>query len=264
MRAIRPRGRALAAALLFATSSLLAVAEAGSHRQGQSFQWSGRLDDGQTLSVRGINGSIDAELAPGREVVVEAEKWGGRSDPDRVKIEVTRDHDGVKICSRYPRRWGGGLTDCNGFSNIGNNDVQVRYHVRVPAGVTARFSTVNGGIEAVGLRGPVAARTVNGAVRLETSDEAEATTVNGSIVARARPGHEDLSFRTINGSIRLELPADASAELHGRTINGSMSSDFPVEMRRGWIGRRLLGKIGHGGPDVRLQTINGSISLREI
>jgi len=264
MRTVHPRGRATITALLVAISLALGVGEAAARREGQAFHWNGRLDAGQTISVRGINGSIHAELAPGKDVVVEAEKWGEHSDPDRVKIEITEDARGVKICARYPRRWGGGLTDCNGFGSVGNNDVQVRYHILVPAGITARFATVNGGIEALGLRGPVAARTVNGAVRLETSDQAEAATVNGSIVARARPGAEDLAFRTINGSIRLELPADASAEVHARTINGSLSSDFPVEVHRSWIGRRLLGRIGHGGPDVRIQTINGSISLREI
>ena len=264
MRTFRPLGRSVATALLVAISLVLGVSEAGSSRVGEPFHWSGRLEAGQTISVRGINGSIQAELAPGKDVVVEAEKWSRRSDPDRVKIEVTRDRDGVKICARYPRRWGSGLTDCSGFGSTGNNDVQVRYHVRVPAGVAAHFATVNGGIEALGLRGPVTARTINGAVRLETSEEAEAATINGSIVARARPRSQDLAFRTVNGSIRLELPADASAELHARTINGALSSDFPVELHRGWIGRSLLGRIGHGGPDVKLRTVNGSISLRGI
>jgi hypothetical protein len=264
MRTFSPRGRSAATVFLVAFGLFLGVAQAGGRREGEPFRWSGRLDAGQTLRVSGINGSIHAELAAGKDVVVEAEKWGGHSDPERVKIEVSQDARGVNICARYPRRWGGGLTDCNGFGTIGNNDVQVRFHVQVPAGVTARFANVNGPIEALGLHGPVAARTVNGAVHLETSEEADATTVNGSIVARARPGSQDLSFRTVNGSIRLELPADASAELHARTINGSLSSDFPVEMHGGWIGRRLLGRIGHGGPDVTLQTINGSISLREI
>jgi hypothetical protein len=230
---------------------------------GQPFHWSGSLAPGKTLTVKGINGSIRAETSSGAQVVVDAEKWGRRGDPDAVKIQVEEGAGGVTVCARYPRRWGRGLADC-GSSNV-RSDVHVDYTVRVPAGVRAVFTTVNGGIEANDLRGPVRARTVNGSVRLSTNDRADAKTVNGSIVARMKPrGAGDMEFASVNGSIRVELPSSAHANLRARTINGSIRSDFPVTIRGRWIGRRLNGQIGGGGAEVDIATVNGSISLRSI
>ena len=50
--------------------------------------------------------------------------------------------------------------------NVQNNDVTVRFTVRVPAGVTFIGKTVNGEIEATRLNGDVALDTVNGSVDL--------------------------------------------------------------------------------------------------
>ncbi len=238
------------------------IARAGDRHEGQPFHWNGRVAAGKVLEIRGINGGIRAGLAPGANAVVDAEKWGRRNDPDQVKIDVTEDAEGVTVCARYPKRWGG-LSDCRG-GGIGHNDVVVEFTVQVPAGVEVRLATVNGAIGATGLRNRVHARTVNGAVRVDTSDEAEVTTVNGSITARSVPRGGELAFRTVNGSIRLELPSGTNAHVSAHTVNGSISSDFPVTIRGGWIGRRLEGTIGRGGADLELHTVNGSIQLRQI
>ena len=251
----------VALALSLAALSCAVVPAAARERQGESFHWAGTLAPGKTVRVKGVNGSIRAELAGGAQVVVDAEKWGRRSDPDEVKIEVDQDADGVMICARYPRQWWGGLNDCRGFANT-RSDVRVEYTVRVPAGVKLALTTVNGAVEARDLRGPVRARTVNGSVRISTSDRADAKTVNGSIVARMRPSTRgEMEFASVNGSIRLELPSDVQADVRGFTINGAIRSDFPIATRGGWIGRRLKGRLGNGGPDIKLVTVNGSITL---
>ena len=64
------------------------------------------------------------------------------------------------------------------------NDVSVRFTVRVPAGVRFVARTVNGDVAAEGLTGDVQATTVNGGVRLSTAGQADAETVNGSIQLR--------------------------------------------------------------------------------
>jgi DUF4097 and DUF4098 domain-containing protein YvlB len=257
--------RVAPAALLLAAAMLVAGdTHAGTRRAGEPFHWGGRIASGQTLTIHGINGWIHAEPATGSEAVVDAEKWGRRSDPDEVKIEVEHDRDGVRICARYPRAWGRGLTDCEGRGNTGHNDVSVDFTVRVPAGVEVRFFTVNGGIDAEGLASRVTAQTVNGTVRLETTGEAEASTVNGSITARATPRRDHLAFRTVNGSIRLEMPSGANAEVSAHTVNGAIYSDFPVTIRGGLVGRSLRGTLGRGGPSLELRTVNGSIRLLEM
>lgn len=78
-----------------------------------------------------------AERGDGRELTVEAERSARRSDPDGVRIEVAEDEDGVRICARYPRP-GGGLNDCDGKSEVRDNDVQVKSGCACPPEWTRR------------------------------------------------------------------------------------------------------------------------------
>ena len=76
-------------------------------------------------------------------------------------------------------------------------------------------------------------------------------------------GHEALDFHTVNGSITLELGGLVNADLKAATVNGGIETDFPVTVRRaGFMGHRLRGTIGRGGPQLDLSTVNGSIRLR--
>jgi hypothetical protein len=264
-------GSALSAALLVAT---VAPATAGSgqkrnwwqgapQREAEPFQWTGTLARGATLEVKNINGSVRAELASGDEAEVVAVRRGRKDDPEDVRIEVNREGDVVTVCARYPNP-SGGLNDCE-HQQVQDCDVSVEFTVRVPAGVAFAPQTVNGSIEATGLRGPVDAVTVNGSIDLSTTAVALARTVNGSIQARmGQPGDdESIDFETVNGRIELEMPRDLNADLDARAANGSVRSDFAVEASRHSSDgrRRLVGRIGEGGSRLRLSTVNGSIEL---
>ena len=109
----------------------------------------------------------------------------------------------------------------------------------------------------------ILARTINGSIRLSTSQGASATTVNGSITASFGETSWDgeVAFETVNGSIRLEVPAQINANLDIRTSNGRITTaDLPITTTRS-SRRRVEGTLGEGGPDLRLKTVNGSITL---
>jgi len=233
------------------------------------FKWTGRLKAGQSIEIKGINGEIVADAATGTEVSVDARKRGRKSDPEDVKIEVVEHAGGVTICARYPRP-DGGLNDCEpgdrNSSNTRNNDVEVDFKVKVPAGVALVARNVNGDIEANALKSRVDAATVNGSVHISTTLGAAATTVNGSISARmGRADWEgELEFATVNGGIRLELPQALDAEVSASTTNGSISTDYPLMVKGKFNSRRISGTIGRGGRELSLSTVNGSIQLRQI
>jgi DUF4097 and DUF4098 domain-containing protein YvlB len=64
----------------------------------------------------------------------------------------------------------------------------------------------------------------------------------------------------VNGSINLEVPDQLNADVEIRTTNGRLTTDVPVTTTRET--RRLVeGTLGEGGPDLRLKTVNGSITL---
>jgi len=67
----------------------------------------------------------------------------------------------------------------------------------------------------------------------------------------------------VNGSIALDLPAGASAEVRAATVNGEVRSDFPLGGQARVSRRRLSGTIGGGGRPLALDTVNGSINIRQ-
>ena len=209
-----------------------------------TFHWSGRVPPGQLIEVRGVNGSIHAEPAIGREVDVIAYKNGQQLDAGEIKVRVVEHDGGVTICAVYPSP---------------NNDVSVDFTVRVPKGVRFLARTVNGLVEANSLDAYTEAHTVNGNLRLSTAGTAQGETVNGSIIASVGRITEPLKFSTVNGGITLEMPRGTGAEVHANTVHGRIATDFPMAVH----GHRADGPIGHGGPQLRLATVNGSIILRK-
>ena len=144
-----------------------------------------------------------------------------------------------------------------------DNDTSVEFRVEVPAGVNLVLGTVNGEVDVKRVDGDVQASTVNGDIRVESNGNVEASTVNGSIMARMGEDlKSDLSFETVNGSVTVELPAGANADVKASTVNGGMKSDFPLTIQGRFSNRRMNGRIGNGGHDLELSTVNGAITIR--
>jgi hypothetical protein len=236
-------------------------------RSGDDFEWRGHIAAGKAIEVKGVNGGIVAEPTTGSEVEVVAHKSARKSDPDGVHIEVIEHEDGVTLCAVYPTPRGQKPNECQpgdgGRMNTKDNDVQVEYTVRVPAGVRFIGRTVNGSVEARRLGADVEAYTENGSVGISTRGIARASTVNGSIDAEMGTAlQEPLEFETVNGGITLVVPADSDAELRASTVNGDIQTDFPLTVRGRFNHRRISGTIGRGGPQLMMSTVNGDIRLR--
>lgn len=247
-------------------------AERGSARAvGQSaeaFRWTGHLASGEELEIKGINGDVVVTRADGSEIEVVAEARGRRSDPSSVRIERVEHAGGITFCAVYPTPEGERANECTpgegGRMNTNRNDVSVDFEVRLPADVDLVARTVNGEIVAEDLGGDVTAHTVNGDIEVSTAGFARAETVNGSIDVRM--GAEEFAggaeFSTVNGSITLDVADGVDADVHASWLNGGFESELPFTLE-GRIGKRSArGVLGDGGPDLELQTVNGSIRIR--
>lgn len=276
---------ALAAALA-ASAALPAAAQ-------QDFRWSGRIADGQRIQINNVKGAIRAEPASGSEATVTAHIRGGRG----VRVEMVRRSYGVVICAVYPpsgggRRWIDDDDDgrseprdaCNSRGmNVHDNDAEVDFVVRVPAGTKLAANNISGDVDIRGLRGPVQARSVSGDVHVASSGEVEATSVSGNVFASVgRIPADGLEFRSVSGNVTLELPAGVNADFHARTLSGEIDSDFPLtiggrEGRRGRddddddddgqrfvrvrVGHDMRGRLGRGGPELSVTTVSGDVTL---
>lgn len=239
------------------------ISSSSSSRTSSDLEWGWDLAPGKTIEVRGVNGWIHVERASGSKTEVSAEKKWRRSDPDEVKIEIVPNAEGVIVCAVYPGRWGEKNSCEGGHNSVHNNDVQVNFTVRVPSGVRCVARTVNGEIEALRLDSPADAQTVNGSIEVTSTRPVTAQTVNGSIHAEMGTlGREDLEFQTVNGSVTLVIGGRVDARLRARTLNGDIESDWPLTIESGRVSRhRIDAVIGRGGPELRVETVNGGIHL---
>jgi DUF4097 and DUF4098 domain-containing protein YvlB len=250
---------------------LLAAGAARAQDQGREFHWHGKLSAHQLIEIKNVNGDIDAKSTSGDEAQVTAEKSGPQAD--QIRIEVVPSREGVTICAVYPSSMFGGESSgkCDSGHHWNSNNVhgdrtKVHFTVLVPKGVRFSGLNVNGGINAEDMEGEVRANTVNGSVRVSTSSWAEVNTVNGSVHASMGDAEWNgtLKIASVNGSIELRMPDDLNADVSFKSVNGNMSSDFPLTISNNWpVGHHANGRVGNGGRELVIETVNGSVQLRK-
>jgi Putative adhesin len=237
--------------------------------RAEDFHWQGVVAAGGSIEIKGVNGGIDATGSGGSgPVEVTAIKKGRRSNPADVEIKVVEHAGGVTICAVYPSS-DGTPNECvagsGGRMKVRDNDVNVNFKVKVPAGVRFVGRTVNGGIDAVDLPADAEAYTVNGGVSVKAGGTIRAETVNGGVDASF--GRADwtgeIQLKTVNGGIDVTLPGDASADLRAGTVNGDIETDFPITVLGRVSKRKLSGTIGSGGRQLALETVNGGIEIKK-
>lgn len=236
-------------------------------RQADEFLWEGRLGEGQTIEVRGVNGDVTATVTTGSQASISAVRRGMFDDPEDVRIEIVEHAGGITACAIYPTDREPYVCAPGNEGRIGsrNSDVKVDFDIEVPAGVGLVARVVNGRIEGRSLDSDVTARTVNGSINIRTSRFAEAQTVNGRVtISMGRAiWRDEASIETVNGPITVQLPPDTDADIEIRTTNGRIVSELPLTIRES-DRRRLNGTLGAGGRTLSITTVNGGVDLKPI
>lgn len=255
------------AGLLTAALVLLSSAALGQD-QGREFHWRGKLAADNVVEIKNLNGLIEATPSSGNEVEVTAEKIGPHAE--EVRIEVVPHADGVTICAIYPGgevgASSGPCTPAGSWHSHNNhgNDVKVNFTVRLPGNLRFFGESVNGDVRAEDVGRFVRASSVNGSLHVSTKAWAELSSVNGSIDASMGRADWDgtLKISTVNGNIRLEMPGNMNADVRFRSVNGRLNSDFPLTVSGILGSRKLDGRIGNGGRELVVETVNGNADLR--
>jgi DUF4097 and DUF4098 domain-containing protein YvlB len=234
-------------------------------KSSDDFEWHETLSKGMTLEIRGVSGDISATSASAQDAFVTAHKSARRDDPSMVEVHVVPSSSGFTICAVYPDSKGDAPAEgCPERQHDIRSDVEVRFEVKLPEGVRLVARTVNGAVKGSELLSEVDAHSVNGGIRLSTSNAAQAETVNGSIEATlgALPAGKASTFRTVNGSIHLTLPRSVDAKVSARTVNGNLRSGFPMTAVSRHGEGNLEGTLGSGAATLTLETVNGSVVLQ--
>lgn len=234
-----------AALLLFALPS---------HAANELFLKTYPLMPGGSFVLENVNGSVRVEGWAREEVEVRAVKSAFRDqrDLDRVRILVVNLPGQVAVRTLYP--------DGQGV------EVAVQYVIHVPYRVLlGDVETVNGSVVVSGVEGTGDLRSVNGNVEvLDSSGRFSARTTNGDLRLELRRLLDGgpMNVQTVNGSVFLGLPSNARADLHVVSMNGDFVSELPVVSTQGGLASGMFrARLGRGGGEISVRTVNGGIRL---
>ena len=220
----------------------------------QTFHHIYPLAAGGNFALDNVNGSIQVEGWDRDEVEVSAVKTARNdpSDAEAVKIEV----DSAPATS----------PSTPAIPKARAREVAVEYHVHVPNRILlGNVETVNGSVIVRGVEGSGELRSVNGNVEVtNSSGRFSAKTTNGNLRLELRRllDGAPMNLETVNGSVVLGLPRDARANVKVLSMNGEVDSDLPVISTASTPATRAYSaKIGTGGGEIFVHTVNGGVRL---
>jgi hypothetical protein len=238
------------------------------------------------LEVDNVQGYIHVSGYNGSEIQMVAEKTIEAESAERleaakqeVKLDVSRSGDSLILfvdgpfrCHCEDNRWGTRDHGHRGYH------VTFDFEIMVPAATFLRLGTVNhGDIHVENTTGDFDISNVNRGIEMtEVSGSGLVHTVNGPIkVLFAKNPSSACSFGTVNGSIETSFRGNLNADVRVKTFNGQAFTDYDVTAlpRMVSAGERRDGKfvyhsddfngmrIGNGGPELKYDTLNGSIRI---
>ncbi|PKG85877.1 hypothetical protein CXF85_03640 [Colwellia sp. 75C3] len=154
----------------------------------------------------------------------------------------------------------------NGYRQ-NKQSAKVDYQVWLPADSNlSDIELINGSLIIRDISGKVEAQVVNGSIKASgLSGNSAISSVNGSvdvIYNLDSTNVNNIEVETVNGSIKLYLPETINADITADTMHGNINTAFDLESKKNsFFGRNLRGKIGSGGSQVNLDSVNGSINV---
>ena len=218
------------------------------------------LQDGGEFQVVGGTGTIDVQAGTGTAIEVKAERVVHAASNEIAeslvsKIKIGEDVAPEKIVLRSEGL--GGI--------IIGVEIEVNFHVTVPASTRLRLHTAGGNISVANLSGIVVASSTNGNISGKAlGGGVDARSTNGNIdVDLAAVSKDAVDLRATNGGIQLALPASANANVEVNCTNGTIDiADLPLELSGEQSRRRARGRLNEGGAPVEATAINGDIHIR--
>ncbi len=244
-----------------AAQSEILTAERGQTDVTERIDQTFPLNPDGRVSLSNINGSVIVEAWDRNEVRVEAVKTADSAEtlalidvkinslPERIRIEA--DYQNMR------NRQGGDWS---------RRRSEVSFKLSVPRGaILNEIEVVNGSITVSNFVNITKVSTVNGKViARDLRGNANLSTVNGEVDCEFQSVDPTsrISLSTVNGRVNLVLPSNVSATIKADTLNGSIVNDFGLQVRKGeYVGRDLHGRIGNGESQIKLDSVNGRLSI---
>ncbi len=272
--------------LIFVLAALFTLPASAAEKREEIVEYTLDFTPGKMLSVHARNGGITLKTWERDQVFVRAVKKAEASSGEEAEemlettaIEISETDSGIEIRTRHPdNKW-------NLFKNW---NISVNYTITVPQNVRLDLDTVNGSISIPPTTGNVKSETVNGSIKINGTRGAidvetvngkinltgiiggvKAETVNGSIeIAITEQIPDNIRAETVNGGLKLSLPSDFQGRIQAKSTIGHIDTEFPIEVKgrvSGRISKSIRGDLNGGkGPNIKLQTLNGGIDIKQL
>jgi DUF4097 and DUF4098 domain-containing protein YvlB len=204
----------------------------------------------------GRNGRIDLKGWLRDDVLIRSriEGWGNdEGDASRIAQQVR-----IECVQGQIRAVGPGP--------VNNAWWTVSYEIFAPQSTNLILKTNNGGVSISDIRGQIRFNMNNGAVKLtRVAGDVSGSTVNGNIQLELAGNTWEgsaLDVATKHGGITAAVPPNYSAHIHAATNAGSVRSEFVASNDANARTRVVDFQPASSGPDIRLTTGNGDITLK--
>lgn len=241
--------------------SALTPAAAVKQDETERFEQSYPLNANGRVSVSNINGSIVVDAWDRNEVKLEAVKIADSKETlSEVELKIESTPAAFSVETDYDK-W----KDRNDWGH-NNRRLEVQFHLTVPRGaVLDEIETVNGSVTVANFSNYTKISAVNGNVKAANlRGTANLSTVNGEVAAdfdQLETGSK-ISLSTVNGRVNLLIPSDSSVTLKADSVNGNIANDFGLPVHKGeYVGRDMYGKLGNGDVQIKLNSVNGQLSV---
>jgi hypothetical protein len=209
------------------------------------------------------NGGIRVSGWDRNEILVRAQvraQAETRPEAEQLLKEIRVVSAGGRVESDGPKWEGGSKNNRKSWS--------VSFEIFVPKRGDLKLETVNGGINVAEVAGNIEAHTVNGGLNFaRAAGRVKGETVNGGITMDLDGSTwqgEGIDLETVNGGVNLRVPEAYSAHVRASTVHGGMNADFAGAQVEGKDTNRSMNlTLGSGGPTVKLQTVNGGVSVKK-
>lgn len=199
---------------------------------GLRVQWNIRVPANYNIDLRTAGGNINVSDLSGK---LEAKTSGGNIDLSRIRGPVD------------VRTSGGSIEIATASENV-----------------TAHTS--GGSIQIKDVEGIVDAHTSGGSIELlRVGNTVKAHTSGGSVTASfVRQPTGDSSLTTSGGSVVVKLAPSIRATLDAHASGGGVDSDIPVTVSGKQQKGSLNGAINGGGPELKLRSSGGSVTVSKL
>jgi hypothetical protein len=233
--------------------------------------------------VDNIFGAIEVEGTRGQEIQLTAYKTIKARNKDKIQkarqevtLDITEEGNTIDLYVNGPFR----CQNRNREWRDPGYQVHYEFKLKIPHKTDVVLKTVtDGDIQVTDIEGDFEVKNVNGKIEMSgMAGSGSAHTVNGRVrIQFNKNPTADCSFKTINGDIDIDFVKGLSADFRLKTFNGDALSDFPIDYlparsaekgRKGgkfiYKSDRFIGvRIDKGGPEIKMDTLNGDLLIKK-